>query len=294
MPINDEELADEFFTPVKKTRIIEEILAKMRALMLSGKLVEGWKLPPERELATMLGVSRPSLREVLKVLDILGVIKARQGAGTYISQSFAKVLKDPSRARYIEQRFTLLEVLEARRVIEPALAILAATRASEEDIEAMENALKGMTAEEASEETRLLCDERFHRAIMNGADNYALSQMMGIVWESLVEMLHTTSRSTEHLQESFANHRDLFLAIKRREPQKAKRAVLRVLKLTEIDLLKKPVLEGHGQAHSTNVDESGKMRHSRKPNRQLKKLSGAKSKARNQSNPLSLLTADTI
>ena len=72
----------EFLSPVKKVRVIEEILDKMRALVDSGKLAKGSKLPSERDLCAMLSVSRPSLREALKVLDILGVIKTRQGDGT--------------------------------------------------------------------------------------------------------------------------------------------------------------------------------------------------------------------
>jgi GntR family transcriptional repressor for pyruvate dehydrogenase complex len=112
----------EFLSPVKKSRVIEELLDKMRALLESGKLAPGTKLPSERELCTMLSVSRPSLREALKVLDILGVIKTQQGAGTYVTGSFARMVRDPGKVRSIQQRFTLLELLEARRTVEPVLA----------------------------------------------------------------------------------------------------------------------------------------------------------------------------
>src|SRR5215510_13321280 len=86
----------EFLSPVKKSRVIEEILEKMHALLESGQLAPGTKLPPERELCLMLSVSRPSLREALKVLDILGVIKTRQGAGTYVTGSFARIVGNPT------------------------------------------------------------------------------------------------------------------------------------------------------------------------------------------------------
>jgi GntR family transcriptional regulator, transcriptional repressor for pyruvate dehydrogenase complex len=96
----------DFLSPVKKLRVIEEILDKMRALLASGKLAQGTKLPAERELCVMLSVSRPSLREALKVLDILGVIKTREGAGTYVTGSFARIVGDPSKVKSIQQRFT--------------------------------------------------------------------------------------------------------------------------------------------------------------------------------------------
>src|SRR5215467_3600207 len=94
----------EFLSPVKKSRVIEEILDKMRALLESGKLAPGTKLPSERELCTMLSVSRPSKREALKVLDIPGVIKTRQGAGTYVTDTFARRVRDPGKFRSIQQR----------------------------------------------------------------------------------------------------------------------------------------------------------------------------------------------
>jgi len=232
-------VVQEFLSPVKKVRVVEEILEKMRALVDSGKLGKGTKLPPERDLCVMLSVSRPSLREALKVLDILGVLKTRQGDGTYVTGSFARLIGDPTKVRNIEQRFTLLEMLEARRSIEPDLADLAAMRATEEHLASMEAALKGMYRKDSSTEEHLRYDEQFHRSILEAADNPLLSQMMDLLWPPLLETFRITDRSTENLEQSNDKHREVFKAIKAKDRARARRAMMTVLKQTEKDLLKR-------------------------------------------------------
>jgi len=228
----------EFLSPVKKSRVIEEILEKMHALLESGQLAPGTKLPPERELCLMLSVSRPSLREALKVLDILGVIKTRQGAGTYVTGSFARIVGNPTTVKSIQQRFTLLELLEARRTVEPALASLAATRASEKDLTTMARAVKGLCRKGTSPEEHLRYDEQFHQAIISAADNPLFRQMMNMIWQPLLETFRITDRSAETLDKSNNNHRQVYLAIKAKDRHRARRAMLAVLKETEKDLLK--------------------------------------------------------
>jgi GntR family transcriptional repressor for pyruvate dehydrogenase complex len=236
--MNHQAALQEFLSPVKKSRVIEEILDKMRALLESGKLAQGTKLPAERDLCAMLSVSRPSLRDALKVLDILGVIKTRQGSGTYVTGSFARIVRDPGKVKSIQQRFTLLELLEARRAVEPVLASLAASRASEKDLATMARAVKGLCRKDASLEEHLRYDEQFHRAIISAADNSLFSRMMDLIWQPLIETFRITDRSAGTLDKSNNNHRQVFLAIKARDRQRARMAMLAVLKETEKDLLK--------------------------------------------------------
>jgi GntR family transcriptional regulator, transcriptional repressor for pyruvate dehydrogenase complex len=141
------------------------------------------------------------------------------------------------RSKIIEQRFTLLELLEARRLIEPSLATLAAARSTEEHLGAMEQALKGMYSNNISPEEHLRFDELFHRAIVDATDNPLLSQMMDLIWAPLLETFRITDHSTKHLEND--NHQQVYLAIKAKGRQGARKAMLAVLKQTERDLLKR-------------------------------------------------------
>lgn len=118
------------------------------------------------------------------------------------------------------------------------LASLAATRASEKDLAAMARAVKGLCRKDTSFEEHLRYDEEFHQAIITVADNSLFSQIMALIWQPLVETFRITDRSAETLDKSNNNHRKVFLAIKARNRQRARRAMLAVLKETEKDLLK--------------------------------------------------------
>jgi DNA-binding FadR family transcriptional regulator len=118
------------------------------------------------------------------------------------------------------------------------LASLAATRASEKELTALARAVKGLCRKNTSSEEHLRYDEQFHQAIISAADNSLFSQMMALIWQPLVETFRITDRSAETLDKSNNNHREVFLAIKARDQQRARRAMLAVLKETEKDLLK--------------------------------------------------------
>ncbi len=132
------------FLPVRRETVMEMVAGRIEALVRNGELRSGSRLPPEPKLAAMLHVSRGSLREALKGLVFLGLVRARPGDGTYIQPSLSGVISRHFKWMLLLQELKYLELLELRQILEPAAAALAARRATKDDIEKMQEALAGM------------------------------------------------------------------------------------------------------------------------------------------------------
>src|SRR6267142_105801 len=116
--------------PIKSTRIYEEIVRQVKQLIAEGRFKSGDRLPPERELAEKFVVSRTSVREALRALESLGLIDIRPGEGTFVREVSIDALVGPLALLMTSQREAIGELFEARRVLEPAIAALAASRAT--------------------------------------------------------------------------------------------------------------------------------------------------------------------
>src|SRR5690606_41971721 len=116
------------FGPVKKNAIAEEIIARLLGLIRDRQLQPGDKLPPERELAAMLGVSRPSLREALRALSVMNVLELRQGDGTYVSSLEPDLLVEHLGLVLSIDDSTFLPLLDTRNIVAVGIVALAAER----------------------------------------------------------------------------------------------------------------------------------------------------------------------
>ena len=116
------------FKPVKKTRVYEEIVAKIKDMIDKGRFKSGDQLPVERELAEVFRVSRSSVREAIRSLESQGLLESRQGNGTYIAKHPVESLVKPLASVICSEKDGQRELFEMRRLIEPQLAFLAAER----------------------------------------------------------------------------------------------------------------------------------------------------------------------
>src|ERR1051325_10357683 len=132
--------------PEREGRIGEEILAQVRSLVARGDLRPGDRLPPERDLAVQLGVSRPSVRAALKSLVSMGLLVARRGSGTYVTDGPPALMSEPLALLAALHGFTLGEVFEARRSREALRAGRAAERATGEHLVDMAEEIANMYA----------------------------------------------------------------------------------------------------------------------------------------------------
>ena len=232
--------------PIKSTRIYEEIVRQVKALISEGRLKSGDQLPPERDLAERFKVSRTSVREALRALESLGLIEIRPGEGTFVREVSVESLIEPLALVILTQREAVAELFEARRLLEPAIAGLAARRATRDEIHEMERILEEQAKEVAAGRTGLAQDAAFHAAIASSAHNRAITRLvnalMDLLTQSREESLQTPGRPTR----SHQDHRRVLEAIQRRDAAAAQRAMLDHVVAVEGLLIGRQAEEGGG------------------------------------------------
>jgi len=158
--------------------VTDEAINGIKQMILSGQVRPGEKLPKETDLATRLGLSRSSLREAVRALILAGILKTRQGDGTYVtSLEPHQLLETMSLAVDFMRNRTLVELFEVRRLIEPAATALATARMTPEGLSRLREALERMDAAERVEEL-VEADDEFHGEISVATGNAALAAVL--------------------------------------------------------------------------------------------------------------------
>jgi GntR family transcriptional repressor for pyruvate dehydrogenase complex len=231
------------FIPIKAKRLYEEIVEQINRLITEGKLKPGDKLLAERELADQFQVSRASVREAIRTLEMLGVIDIRPGEGTFVRSSGADDIIRPLAMFLAVERASLFDMYEMRRIFETATAGLAAERASLEEIDQINGALEGMRERlnvkdpEKGEEF----DVSFHYAVAEATHNTLLIKLFKTVAEEFHKANSVARRrlylhKAENAQKLIDQHTGIFEAIRSRSPEAASRAMLEHLSFAEEEL----------------------------------------------------------
>jgi GntR family transcriptional repressor for pyruvate dehydrogenase complex len=192
-----------------------------------GELRPGDRLPPERDLAKTLGVSRPTLRAGIRSLAAVGVLQSRQGAGTFVVVAEGPPSLDSSPLRLMAalHGFTTGEMFEARLSLEMAIAGLAAERATGDQMASIAEELAGMYASLDEPEQYLVHDMRFHQMIAAASGNGILTALMNMVATILFDVRRKTVNRAHDLKESAEMHRQIYRAIRDRNPDEARIAM---------------------------------------------------------------------
>jgi GntR family transcriptional repressor for pyruvate dehydrogenase complex len=228
--------------PARRETVMETVARRIEGLIRSGELRTGSRLPPEPKLAAMLGVSRSSLREALKGLMFLGLIKARPGYGTHIHSSLARVVSRHFQWMLLLHEIKYLELFELRRIVEPTVASLAAQRATREDIEEMEAAIRGMKNNFEHPAQYMAAEIAFHEAVAQASKNVAVQTLLRMMYGALAEGRRRTLPLIEDFESNFRRHDRILRLITRRDPAGARKAVLADLQYAE-SLLRKDLAE---------------------------------------------------
>ena len=219
--------------PDSESLVAERVVDQLRGMIRQGKLKPGDRLPAERELAQRLGVSRASLRHGLRFLAAIGVLNSRHGSGTYIADG-PPVLKSESLQVLADlHRFSYDEMFEARRVLECALAELAAVNANDEHIALIADEIAEMYAALDDPQEYLVHDIRFHRAVAAASGNHILSALINMVTTAMYENRRATVERATDLKESAELHRKIYRFIRARKPEEAAAAMNEHLNLAQ-------------------------------------------------------------
>lgn len=205
----------------------EEVVRQIREMIQRGELHHSDRLPPERDLARSLGVSRPTLRAGIRSLVALGVLQSRQGAGTFVVEADESPTLDGSGLRMMAalHNFTSDEMFEARLALEMSIAGLAANRATSEQMTQMAEEIAGMYASLDDPEQYLVHDMRFHQIIAAASDNRILTALMNMVAQILFEARSKTVKRATDLKESAEQHRRIYRAIREHNAEFARQAM---------------------------------------------------------------------
>ncbi len=217
------------FSPVQNKRVYEHVVDQIQKQIFNGELSKGDKLPPERELTTQLGVSRTSVREALRALEVTGLIESRQGEGNFISGTLENTLLEPLTAMFMLNKGKPRDILELRTILEVKAAELAALRISDLqsiELEHLLNELSDATLEARKSEL----DTQLHYYIGEITGNVLISNILNII-STMMEMFVQTSRrkileNPNNQELLFKHHEDIVKAIISKDPEKAKAAML--------------------------------------------------------------------
>lgn len=209
------------WTPVPRSRAHELVIDAIEEQVAAGRLVVGDSLPPEREFAARLGVSRAGVREAIRVLEGYGVLESRVGAGrgsgTFIAALPSEALTRLLRFHIGLSNFPVEDVQETRIALERASAGLAAQNSSDEDRQQMLSAIETMENDGGSVETFNDADTAFHVAIAEAAGNRLLADMTVAIRASrrspLLTAIHSTQGWEQVREELIEQHRGIFDAI---------------------------------------------------------------------------------
>ena len=201
------------WAPVSRVRTYELVLQRIETQIVSGVLRAGQRLPPERDLAELLGVSRPAVREALRVLEAQGVVRSQVGQGPGSGTTIDRVPRD-ALARLLRLHvalgsFALEDVVDTRVALERSIVVLACRNARPQDLARMRSALLAMDEPEVDRETFNQLDTDFHVAMAEAGGNRLMSDVTRAIRESVrIPILAAMTAMPETGKRGWARARD--------------------------------------------------------------------------------------
>ena len=200
-----------------------QVVNHIRSLIESGTLQPGDKIPPEREFARTLKISRASLRTGIGYLAAMGVMKVRHGVGTFVADGPPEFGKGSLGLMGALHGFQTWQMFEARIILESNIAALAAERGKDEHYTALAEEVAEMFASMGSPSDFLIHDLLFHRIISQASGNPILASVIETITSAIYDKRRKTVERSTDMRESAEMHREIYRAIRARKPQEARK-----------------------------------------------------------------------
>lgn len=217
------------FAPIKNQRLYQQVIQQIKDLIYQGKLKKGDRLPSERDLTSMLGVSRASIREAFSALELLGLIETRPGEGTFISETLESKAIEPLSLIFMLEQDKQGDLFQIRLILEVECARLAALYADKEQINIMENCVENMEKFFDDEEINFQADKKLHYTIAKSSKNVLLYHILNAISEVMEVQIKNFRREILHKPENrlqlILQHKHIMEAVKGGQQEEAGNAM---------------------------------------------------------------------
>ncbi|GLB29416.1 GntR family transcriptional regulator [Lacrimispora amygdalina] len=223
------------FSPIKNTKVYEQVMDQIKEMIDNGVLKKGDKLPSERDLVEELQVSRASIREALRALEVIGLIECRQGEGNFIKSSFQDNLFEPLSIMYMLEGTNPGDILELRKIMEVEAAGLAAKRITDEQLSDLKEIMERFENCK-DEELNAMIDKELHYKIAECSGNVLIFNILRTVSLLVDDFIKDARRLIIADQDKkkmlLLQHKDIYLAIEMHSSVAARKAMRQHLDYT--------------------------------------------------------------
>jgi DNA-binding FadR family transcriptional regulator len=214
------------YSPIRPVRLYQQIAQQIKERIISGELEEGDRLPTERELSDQFNVSRTAVREAVQALVQEGLVEVRPGRGTFVVDSTSEAVKQSlGLMMNIGRADRSADVVEVRELLEPGIAALAATRATQEHIDVLRQAVARMDAAFDDIDAFILADDEFHLTLAAATENPLIPTLIDPIVELLHEQRKRISLVEGGPEQGQYHHKQILDAVANGEPEAAREAM---------------------------------------------------------------------
>lgn len=257
----------ELFTKIERTMVSDSVIDQITELIRSGKLKPGDQLPSEHGLSELLGVSRSSVREALKALETLGMIR-RDQAGSFVNENFSvSALSKLLYTEMLTRKLKIIHLYQTRQLLETYLGALAAANLTDTELMELERLCVEMEmTPDTQVQDHVNLDKEFHRRLCDIAGNPLLTRLWELAFEVLLEVRQQIPFTAWDIRHSDKRHRLLIEALRARDPELVKETISETLEAGERNLVALLAKEG-----GSSKSESGPVHVGLGPSSQPKK-----------------------
>jgi GntR family transcriptional regulator, transcriptional repressor for pyruvate dehydrogenase complex len=218
------------FNRIERPRVLRAILDQIKESIAGGKLKKGDKLPSERQMSEMLGVSRAAIREAVKSLEMIGLVECVQGGGNYIARNLENSMTEPLSIMFMLEGGSILQVQQLRRALEVTSARLAAVSINPDDLACLEDICRQMETRDSSAD-QAAADRSFHAVIAAASSNPLLittqNAASALIENQIRDVRNAMLREKDTLVQVNVQHKEIVAALSAHSPEQAVAAMNR-------------------------------------------------------------------